>query len=150
PLPGPNTPPVTILVSPPPANHAPDPTPLARVTPDAPFRKQPPSLAESATFTPPGVRSFRLRNGVRVMLLEQHMPQIVTFEVALKASGARTRPGARALMVKSLREGTSKHADSHEVGAALDAEMTDYDAWATANGTFVRATTVSNHAEGAL
>jgi predicted Zn-dependent peptidase len=73
-------------------------------TPDAAFRATAPRLADLDPFPLPPVRAFRLSNGLRVLLFENHTVGLVRTELMLRARPAPL--GANHLAAKGVRLGT--------------------------------------------
>ncbi|HEY1697814.1 MAG TPA: pitrilysin family protein [Polyangiaceae bacterium] len=89
PLPPPPPPPPPVAsASPPPPPEPP------RVTPDAPFRDQPPAAGPAVVWTPPRVDAWTMKDGVRVLFVERHDLPIVSVRV-VSTAGAGDLPGAR-------------------------------------------------------
>lgn len=101
--PAPPPPPTTVTPPPPPA-----PEPLPAETPDADFRKQPPTPGPKVTFKPPRVESFALKNGIKVLLVERHDLPVVSVRVISKvgAGDVEAKPGAVAFFGSMLEQGT--------------------------------------------
>ncbi len=79
-------------------------------TPDAPFRAQPPPPGAPIGFHAPIPAEHRLRNGLRVLLIERHEVPLVSISLAVR-SGEDTDPAGKAglssLALDLLDEGTA-------------------------------------------
>ncbi len=111
----------------------PEPAPLARHTPDAPFRNQLPAPARQAPFKPPKVTRLRLRNGVSVILAEAHELPLVNIAVVVKTGSSanpKDKAGLASLTASLLDEGTRSRSAKEiadqiaQLGAALSAYAT--------------------------
>jgi zinc protease len=90
--------------SPPPQPPLPKPLPTvappiaipeaARITPDAPFRANAPAPDGTVRFTPPRVVEAKLKNGLRVLVVERHELPVVSVRLVV-AVGAGDVPGAK-------------------------------------------------------
>jgi len=84
--------------------------PIARQTPDAEFRQKLPASGEQTPFKVPGVKRFRLKNGLRVILAESHKLPLVGVEMVVR-SGNGANPSDKAgladLVADMLDEGTA-------------------------------------------
>jgi zinc protease len=89
------------------AAPAPAPSPS---TPDAPYRAQkPPPLEREPAFTPPVPQLSKLKNGAKLMVVENHAVPIVAVEVVLLAgidADPLDRPGLSGFVSTMLLEGT--------------------------------------------
>jgi zinc protease len=139
----------------PPPPPAPAPAPVAvpvRVTPDAPFRQHPPTGEPDVAFVPPPIQSFKLKNGVRVLLVERHDLPIVSVRVfAVVGAGdlPKEPPGLLSFLGSMLEQGTSKKSaldlsDAFEAIGALHGAWVDWDS----GGATVKVTT--EHLDAAL
>jgi zinc protease len=82
--------------------------PPPRVTPDAPFRDNPPQAGPAVVWSPPEVQAWSLSNGVRVLFVERHDLPIVSLRVVTAVgAGERdgARPGSTAFMGAMLEQG---------------------------------------------
>lgn len=82
-----------------------------RITPDAPYRDQPPQPEGSITFAAPNIESFSLANGMKVLLVQRHELPIVSVRVVLKAGAgdiAGVRPGVMSFLGAMMEQGTLK------------------------------------------
>jgi zinc protease len=116
----------------------PAPAPVAeppRTTPDAPFREQAPSADGKVTFVAPKVAQARLKNGLRVFLVERHDLPIVAVKLVTTAGAGDLpdfRPGTLSFMGQMLERGTKKHtalqlSDELENMGALHGAGVDWD-----------------------
>jgi predicted Zn-dependent peptidase len=81
------------------------------VTPDAPFRQQPPGPDGKVQFVAPKVGEARLKNGMRVLLVERHDLPIVSVRLQLVLGAGdmpELRPGTLSFTGSMLLEGTKK------------------------------------------
>ena len=85
----------------------------AAVTPDAPFRRDPPAGTADPPFVPPSVREAKLPNGVRVLLAEDQRSPIVALSVAVSRGAAAAPPGIANLAYITLYAGTEVRNRSH-------------------------------------
>lgn len=102
---------------------APAPTEAVRVTPDAPFRAQAPMADGLVQFTPPAIQSAKLKNGLRVFIVERHdLPVVAVRHVVTLGAGdvAEARPGALNFVGAMLDKGTKKRT-SLQLSDDLDA-----------------------------
>ena len=123
-----------------PAAPAPAPTPVAtahgdRVTPDAPFRQQPPVAEGKVQFTAPKIAEAKLKNGLRVLVVERHDLPIVSARLVV-SMGAGDLPDARAgvmsFLGSMLEQGTKKRnalqlSDDFEAIGAHHGAWVDWD-----------------------
>ncbi len=117
PPPHPTTPP------PPP----PTPTPPIAETPDAPFRQQAPATDGKVTFVAPKVTETKLKNGLRVLVVERHEVPVVAVRLVVAVGAGDVpdaRPGLASFMGGMLEQGTKKRSalqlsdDFEAIGAA--------------------------------
>ncbi len=112
------------------------------VTPDAAFRAQPPqALGAGAAFTPPVIQELRLRNGIRVLLLERHQLPIIKVTVLFDrgvGDDAVSSPAQSGIMAALLETGAGELSASdiaeryQAIGASHSAEAR----WDTASAGF--------------
>jgi len=120
--------------SPPPVTQWPAPLASAqppRVTPDAPFRENPPPAGPAVTWAPPHIESWALPNGVRVLFVERHDLPIVSVRLVVDAGAgdlAGARPGAIAFMGAMLEQGAGKR-DALAISDDYEALGADHGAW---------------------
>jgi zinc protease len=99
--------------APPPAAapEPPDPPPSARITPDEPFRAtRPPPLASEPPFSAPVPAVRTLKNGARLLVVENHALPLVTVEVVLERGiddEPLDRGGLSRMVARMLTEGTT-------------------------------------------
>jgi len=107
--------------NPPPPPPPPRPMPIApvpvatveppRITPDAPFRANAPGPDGTVKFVPPKVAETKLKNGLRVLVVERHELPVVSVRLVITV-GAGDVPDARAGLVSflgaMLEQGTKK------------------------------------------
>ncbi len=80
-----------------------------RTTPDADFRKEKPKPAGETAFKIPGIKRFKLKNGLSVLLAEDHDLPLVSFDLGIKTGGAANPKGMAGLAditANMLDEGT--------------------------------------------
>ena len=85
-------------------------TPASRQTPDAEFRHKLPAAGEKTPFKVPGVKRFRLKNGLRVILAESHKLPLVGVEMVVRTGNGANPPdkaGLADLVADMLDEGTA-------------------------------------------
>jgi len=85
------------------------PGPPPRLTPDAPFRAQPPGPGPEAPYQPPHWSRFKLKNGLEVYLVEFHDLPLVEFNLMVKTGSAANpadKAGLADLTARMLVEGT--------------------------------------------
>jgi zinc protease len=101
--------------------------------PDEAWRKEAPKAGPPSKLTLPTPTSFKLSNGLTVMLVEQHNLPVVTANlVTLSGSEANpiNKPGLAAFTADMLLEGTRDRSalnianDADQIGAALDSGST--------------------------
>ena len=111
------------------------------VTPDAPFRAQPPAALGTSTFTPPVIQELTLSNGIRVLALERHQLPIVQVTVLFNRGAGDDgviAPWQSAIMGGLLETGAgaltaSQISERYQaIGAAHGAEVR----WDTASAGF--------------
>jgi predicted Zn-dependent peptidase len=130
----------------------PAPGPAAQVTPDAPFRQQPPVAGPTPTFTPPRWQRFKLKNGLDVFLVEFHDLPLIDFNLMIKTGGAANpaeRAGLADLTANMLDEGTKTRTAlgiADEV-AVLGANLSTGSTWDASN---VSMSTLSRNLDPAL
>ncbi|MBX3204770.1 MAG: insulinase family protein [Labilithrix sp.] len=119
---------------------APPPIPAAtaeapRVTPDAPFRQQPPAPDGEVRFTAPKVVEAKLKNGLRVLVVERHDLPIVSARVVVSVGAGDVpdaRPGVMSFLGAMLEQGTKKRSalqlsDDFEAIGAHHGAWVDWD-----------------------
>lgn len=112
----------------------PPPAPVAeapRVTPDAPFRQSAPAPDGNVKFVPPKIGEAKLKNGLRVLVVERHDLPIVAVRLVVTL-GAGDVPGARAGTVSflggMLEQGTTKRT-ALQISDELEAIGAQHGAW---------------------
>jgi zinc protease len=123
-----------------------------RVTPDAPFRDQPPPAGPAVSWVPPRIDAWTLKNGVRVLFIERHDLPIVSVRVVSGAGAgdlAGLRPGTAAFMGSMLEQGAGTRSalalsDDYEAMGADHAAWCDWDTCA------VSVKVLASHLGGAL
>jgi len=117
---------------PPPAPPPPTPAPAEapRVTPDAPFRAQAPAPDGQIAFVPPKIEEAKLKNGIRVLMVERHDLPIVSVRLVLKlgAGDVDARPGVLSFMGSMLEQGTKKRS-ALEISDAFEAIGASHGTW---------------------
>lgn len=121
---------------PPPALPGPAPAPIAtivppRETPDAPFRQTPPGANGKVQFVAPKIVSAKLKNGLRVLVVERHDLPIVSARVVVSAGagdGIEARPGVMSFLGSMLEQGTKKR-DALQLSDDFDAIGANHGAW---------------------
>jgi len=106
-------------------------TEVQRVTPDAPFRQQAPTPGPEPAFVPPAIQSFRLKNGVRVLLTERHELPIVSVRVVVGAGAGdlpKEPPGLLSFLGSMLEQGTAKKS-ALEISDAFESIGAAHNAW---------------------
>ncbi|MBX3200138.1 MAG: insulinase family protein [Labilithrix sp.] len=119
---------------------APPPAPVAtseapRVTPDAPFRQQPPAPDGQVQFTAPKVSEAKLKNGLRVLVVERHDLPIVSVRLVVSVGAGDVpdaRPGVMSFLGSMLEQGTKKRSalqlsDDFEAIGAHHGAWVDWD-----------------------
>ena len=90
-------------------------TTVAGTMPDEPWRSQAPKAQPASQLTLPGPASFKLANGLTVMLVEQHQLPIVSAHlVVLNGNDANPldEPGLAGFTSQMLSEGTERRSSS--------------------------------------
>ena len=104
--------------------------PVAGTMPDEPWRAKPPAPQPPGKLTLPVASSFKLPNGLTVILEEQHqLPIVVAHLVVLNGSDANPvqKPGLASFTSEMLPEGTQSRSstkiaeDAAQIGASLRA-----------------------------
>lgn len=109
---GPDAPPPAVPqpppVAPPPLPPAP---PVVLETPDAPFRQQAPAPDGTVKFVAPKVSESKLKNGLRVLIVERHEVPVVAVRLVVAVGAGdvpEARPGVASFMGAMLEQGTKK------------------------------------------
>jgi predicted Zn-dependent peptidase len=144
-------PPPEPMVAPPPpsAPAVPVPPPPAPTTPDADYRKQAPAPGPDVAFVAPKIEEFRLKNGIRVLLVERHDLPIVAVRVASDLGADHGPPGVGAFAGALLTSGT-KTKSAIEISDAFHGLGADYGAWVDYDGTYLSAQVISSKLEAGL
>jgi zinc protease len=103
-------------------------------TPDAVFRNQPPSPDGAIPFVPPKIVETKLKNGMRVLLVERHDLPIVAVRLVLTlgAGDVTERAGLASFVGSMLEQGTKKRtalqlSDDFEAIGAGHGSWVDWD-----------------------
>jgi zinc protease len=105
----------------------------ARQTPDAEFRHKLPAADEKTPFRVPGVKRFRLKNGLHVLLAESHKLPLVGVEMVVRTGNGANPPdkaGLADLVADMLDEGTATRSataiaeEIAQLGATLSTNAT--------------------------
>jgi len=109
---------------------------IAGTMPDESWRAKAPGAGPASKLTLPAPVSFKLANGLTVMLVEQHQLPIVSTRLVVLAGGDNNpvdRPGLASFTADMLTEGTERRSalqvadDAAQIGVALEASaLTDY------------------------
>jgi len=109
---------------------------VAGTMPDEPWRAKAPSPGPASRLTLPAPVSFKLANGLTVMLVEQHQLPIVSTRLVALAGGDNNPvdlPGLASFTADMLTEGTEHRStlqladDAAQIGVSLEAQaITDY------------------------
>jgi zinc protease len=130
---------------PPPPAAAPEPAPPPAGTPDAPFREQAPPPGPPTPFQPPSPKTFTLKNGLPVKLVERPGLPIVTVEVVLHAGTDRNpkgKAGLAAFVLDMLDQGTTTR-DGAAQARAFEDLGARFTTRADADASLVRVTTLA-------
>lgn len=95
----------------------------ARATPDAPFRANPPMPDGTVKFTPPRVVESKLKNGLRVLVVERHQLPVVSVRLVISVGAGDVpdaKPGVVNFMGAMLEQGT-KNLDALKLSDEFDA-----------------------------
>ena len=122
-------------VSPPPASPTPAPVASAgntlRVTPDAPFRQKAPAPDGTVQFVAPKIAEAKLKNGLRVLIVERHDLPIVSARLVVSAGAGDVpdaRPGVMSFLGSMLEQGTKKRS-ALQLSDDFDAIGAHHGAW---------------------
>lgn len=107
----------------------------ARITPDAPFRQQPPGPDGKIAFVAPKIAEAKLKNGLRVLIVERHDLPLVSARLVLSAGAGDVpdaRPGLMSFLGSMLEQGTKKRSalqlsDDFEAIGASHGAWVDWD-----------------------
>lgn len=108
---GENPPAVTPVPPPPAPTPVTLPPPVPTETPDADFRKKPPAPDGKVTFVAPKIAEAKLKNGLRVLIVERHDLPIVAVRLAIVEGAGDVpdaKPGAMSFLGAMLEQGTKK------------------------------------------
>ncbi len=128
------------------------PPPPPRVTPDAPFRDNPPEAGPAVTWSPPDIQTWSLPNGVHVLFVERHELPIVSVRVVTSVgAGERdgARPGSTAFMGAMLEQGAGTRS-AIALSDEFDALGADHSAGCDWDSCVVRAKVLAGRLDGAL
>lgn len=117
------------------------------ITPDAPFRASPPSIALAAPPPAPPIRLFRLSNGMRVFFLEQQSPGLLRVGVSVRV-GVHA-PGAALFATRAMWSGTSGRTYD-QIRAVCDEELADSWQWANNSSMGVGVTALGDRPDAAI
>jgi len=142
---------------PPPAKPAPAPVakveqPPAPATQDAPFRAEQPKGGPSPVLTLPKVQHKTLKNGLQIVLVENHALPIVAMRLIVPAGGEKNptdKAGLADLVAEMLDEGT-KTRGALEIAEALESIGARLGTGASQDAAFVSLTTLSSQLGKAL
>ena len=121
---------------PPPPVAPPPPAPVAtaeppRVTPDAPFRQAPPAPDGKVQFAAPKIAEAKLKNGLRVLVVERHDLPIVSARLVVSMGAGdlpEARPGLMSFLGSMLEQGTKKR-NALQLSDEFDAIGASHGAW---------------------
>lgn len=116
------TPQTAVTVTPPssPATTAAAPPAPAATTPDADFRKEAPKAGPEVTFVPPKIVEGRLKNGIRVLLVERHDLPIVAVHIASDRGADQAKTPGLGSFVAGMLSGGTKTRSALELSDAWD------------------------------
>ncbi len=143
---------------PPPAKPAPapvakaEPAPPAPVTQDAPFRAEQPKGGPAPVLVLPKVQHKTLKNGLQIVLVENHALPIVAMRLIVPAGGEKNpadKAGLADLTAEMLDEGT-KTRGALEIAEALESIGARLGTGASQDAAFVSLTTLSSQLGKAL
>lgn len=124
------TPPVVapkpVVAALPPALPEPEPE-----TPDAPFRQQAPAPNGRITFVAPNVVEAKLKNGLRVLVVERHDLPVVGLRLVVAAGAGDldgARPGSLSFLGNMLEQGTKKRT-ALQISDEFEAIGAQHGAW---------------------
>ena len=104
-------------------------------TPDAPFRQQPPAADGKVQFKAPNITEAKLKNGLRVLIVERHDLPIVSARLVVSMGAGDlpdVRPGLMSFLGSMLEQGTKKRnalqlSDDFEAIGAHHGAWVDWD-----------------------
>ena len=128
------------------------PLPPPAVTPDAPFRAQPPAAGPEPFFQIPAYKRFKLKNGANVILAEFHDLPLVEMHLVLNVGGGANpagEAGLAELTANLLDEGTTTRSALQiaEQIADLGAALATSSSW---DASVVTLSTISRSFDAAL
>ncbi len=129
-----------------------EPPPPAPVTQDAPFRSEQPKGGPAPALSLPKIQHHALKNGLRIVLVENHALPIVAMRLIVPAGGEKNpadRPGLADLVAAMLDEGT-KTRSALEIAEALESIGARIGTGASQDAAFVSLTTLSSQLGKAL
>ena len=143
-------PPEPVVPPPPPSAEPPPPIPpAAPTTPDADYRKQAPTPGPDVAFVAPKIEDFRLKNGIRVLLVERHDLPIVAVRVASDLGADHGAPGVGSFAGSLLMAGT-KTKSAIEISDSFHGLGADYGASVDYDGTYMWMQVISSKLEPSL
>ena len=101
------------------------------MTPDAPFRAQPPAPDGTVTFVPPEIKTAVLSNGIKVLFVERHDLPVVAVRILFNVGAgdvSGVRPGVMALTAAMLEQGTERR-DALKLSDDFEAIGAGHSAW---------------------
>lgn len=108
-----------------PGDRVVDPTPVqptgapTSAPADEAFRKTPPAPGPEVRFTPPKIQEARLKNGLRVLLVERHELPIVAVQIAIDRGASEAGPSIGGFTGAMMLAGTKKRS-TVEISDAFD------------------------------
>jgi predicted Zn-dependent peptidase len=122
-----------------------------RTTPDAAFRQQAPAPAFTVHFTPPKIAEAKLKNGLRVLIVERHDLPIVSARLVIPtgAGDVDARPGVMSFLGAMLEQGTKKR-DALQLSDDFDAIGAGHGAWVDWDSAQVSVRVLSERLDPAL
>lgn len=106
-------------------HHAVKPTTSAS---DEAFRLKAPPSGVSAAFVAPTIVEHKLKNGIRILLVERHQLPIVAFQIVVDRGADQVAPGAGAFLGAMLLQGT-KTRSALETSDALGKLGAQFGSW---------------------
>ena len=125
---------------------------MAGTMPDEPWRAKAPEAGPASRLSLPVPTSFKLKNGLTVMLSEQHMlPVVVANMVVLAGSDANpaTKPGLASFTASMLEEGTD-HRSAPQIADEADQTGTVLDSASTSDYSQLSMRTLKQNADAAF
>jgi predicted Zn-dependent peptidase len=105
--------------------------PAPVVTPDAPFRAQAPGPDGKVQFVAPKITEAKLKNGLRVLMVERHDLPIVSARLVVSGGagdGIANRPGLMSFLGAMLEQGT-KTRNALQISDDYEAIGANHGAW---------------------